>query len=437
MHVAEVVQERSLPPLASSAAQARQLVRETLESAGAAHWADDAELVVSELVTNALVHAATEVRLQVRVDRSGVRVEVRDGSGHLPVRRDYSTASGTGRGLALVADLAHEWGAFADHDGKVVWFQMRASTGARPSVGRSGAAAPQAGDCVTVELLNFPLLMHAAWQEHAAALLREFLLVQLDEDDPRSFEQHAQASDAMNVLYEQVPVPDLGQQPEAIMTRALEPRVSAARLSLAVPETSVPHFAALNALLSQATALAEQGMLLVPPSQQEISEMREWICSQVRDQSTRAGNAAPAPWSSVTVPSRQAELSLDPGWDPHEINGSDRARLAMDERSIIVAVSRSTAQFLGYHDADDLLGHRIIRIVPVRYHQAHIAGTTLHMTNGRSPLLSRRVTVPVLRADGTEVLTTLMVEPRLLPGGHRLFIAEFFIAGSPPEESGA
>ena len=90
--------------------------------------------------------------------------------------------------------------------------------------------------------------MHAAWQEHASALLRELLLVQLD-DEPDAFERHAEASDALNVLYEQIPVPELDEDPDALMATAIEPDVSEEALAVLVPRTSVPHFDTLHELL--------------------------------------------------------------------------------------------------------------------------------------------------------------------------------------------
>lgn len=427
MGVPEVSVECSLPPVPGSAARARQLVRETLELARATRWVEDAALALSEIVTNALVHAATQMHVRVTADPMRARVEVRDASPHLPVRRDYSTVSGTGRGLHLVSELADDWGAFAEGEGKVVWFEMR-DPGAAQRNARPRAAVPaDAGDTVTVELCNFPLLLHLAWQEHAAALLREYLLVHLDEDEAASLVRHAEASDAMNLLYEQVPALELAQDPQAIMSGAVEPHVSTGRLTLTVPRTSVPHFSTLDLMLAEAAAIAEAGLLLVPPTQPEVAEMRQWICAQVRNQSS--GEGPPRPWTSPSAPSGPASPPLELAWDPNEVNDSDRAQLAMNERSVIVAVSASAASFLGYHP-DDLLGRRVIHIVPLRYHQAHIAGTTMHMTNGRSPLLGQRITVPVVTADGNETTVAMLVEARLLTGGHKLFVADFKLDAS-------
>lgn len=83
----------------------------------------DAELVVSELVTNALLHAAgADVEVSVVPRPRGVTVEVRDEGLELPVSGVVSDEAMTGRGLKLVAALASRWGVrAADPRGKVVW----------------------------------------------------------------------------------------------------------------------------------------------------------------------------------------------------------------------------------------------------------------------------------------------------------------------------
>ena len=84
------------------------------------------ELLVSELVTNAVLHAGTDVELVVRRLRKGVRVEVLDRSTRPPVPRAYDDEAMTGRGLALVRELSRVWGVDERKDGKVVWFEVAA-----------------------------------------------------------------------------------------------------------------------------------------------------------------------------------------------------------------------------------------------------------------------------------------------------------------------
>jgi hypothetical protein len=96
----------------------------------------------------------------------------------------------------------------------------------------------------------------------------------------------------------------------------------------------------------------------------------------------------------------------------------------------VVAASPSAVAFLGYADASELVGRRVIAIIPPRFRQAHIAGTTLHLVNGRSPLLGVRVRVPVLHADGTESEAHLRIEAHLRSSGRRLYLGELTPAGA-------
>jgi PAS domain S-box-containing protein len=454
MSASGLLVERELPPEASSASRARSVLRSALTDAsapaGSDRWVESALLAVSEVVTNALVHAGTPMTLRVLVMPSGLRVEVGDGSPHAPVPRDYSPTSGTGRGLKMLERAVDRWGSLPDGHGKVVWFELHAHGTAPPrsgdwtladsahGAGREGGGADGGytadgrsaqSDTVLVELRNVPLLMHSAWQEHASAALREYLLVRSEADDPTIFEAHARASDAMNLLYEQVPAPRLADDPDEVMADAVEPRVSLERLVLRIPPGSVDSFGALEALLDAALSLGEARVLLVPPTQPEIRAMSSWLCQQVRDQHAATGR--PAPWSSVTV--SLPESAPGPAVDAailEEVTASESPVLAIDEASVVVAVSPSAADFLGYRSPAHLVGRRVLSIVPARYHQAHIAGTTLHMTNGRSPLLGRTVTVPVVLADGREVPVTLRVDPWRLDSGRRLFVARFSAAAS-------
>jgi anti-sigma regulatory factor (Ser/Thr protein kinase) len=116
--------EWSLPAEPQSAGRARRYVCEALTDLRYADVVDVAELLVSELVTNALLHAGTDVRLRVIPDVERVRIEVADRS-PIPVvlRRARGTAT-TGRGLALVDALAAHWGSRIEPDGKIVWFEL-------------------------------------------------------------------------------------------------------------------------------------------------------------------------------------------------------------------------------------------------------------------------------------------------------------------------
>jgi PAS domain S-box-containing protein len=424
MSQAELIVSERLPADASSAARARNLVRDVLEGGDALEWEDAALLAVSEVVTNALVHAGTTITLTARLDESGLRVEVSDASPHLPRPRDYASMAGTGRGLTLLDQSVDRWGVAPDPFGKVVWFEIcRDGQGEREQAPEAPARFPESlRATVAVELRNVPLLMHAAWQEHASALLRELLLVQL-EHDAEALDRHARASDALSLLYEQIPVPDIGDDPEAVMATAIEPDVSREVLTVAVPQTSVPNFETLQDLLVEAAEAARAGDLLVPTTQPEIQELRAWLCHQVRDQALV--RADPEPWAPRTDAWEPMTWTGYSDWDRDEVSRSERALVATDERSTIVAVSSSALDFLGFRHEAEIVGRRVITIIPSRFRQAHIAGTTLHLLNGRSPLLGTVVSAPVVRADGSETQTRLRIDARRRSAGRRVFIAEF------------
>lgn len=416
---------------ARSVREARHVLRDALLRSGAEELVEPATLVTSEIVTNALVHAGTEVELRVLSTADAVRVEVQDGGEHVPVRRKYAETAGTGRGLQLVEELSDRWGVAHGSAGKAVWFEIGDLAGhgatehGAPSPDRT-AGGDRAGEPAMVTLLHVPLLMHVAWQEHAATLLREYLLHALDKDAD-IFAKHAQASEAMSLLNEQIPAPVLSNEPDALMAEAIEPDVSAEHLVLCVPRESVPHFSTLDDLLARAIAETRDGSMLSPPTQPEIDEMRQWLCREVAQQA--AGNPTATPWMART--DVRATLA-----DQHELTttyaalaSTDEPLLATDEASIIVAASPAALALLGYRESEELVGRRIIVVVPHRFHQAHIAGTTLHATNGRDNLLGVPLVVPMVHADGSEVAVNIEVRAERLDETHRVYVARFRPAG--------
>jgi anti-sigma regulatory factor (Ser/Thr protein kinase) len=102
---------------------ARRFLDETLQRWGDSERLGDARLLLSELVTNAIVHAGSPVSVSIRSQRSGLRLSVRDRSPIPPIPRGGSGANG-GHGLGLVAALSRAWGVDASADGKVVWAEL-------------------------------------------------------------------------------------------------------------------------------------------------------------------------------------------------------------------------------------------------------------------------------------------------------------------------
>ncbi|MFJ1752722.1 ATP-binding protein [Kitasatospora sp. NPDC088134] len=106
----------------------RRRLRDALDHWGVPELADTAELLASELVTNALVHTGKDAVLDaVLTGEQRLRVEVRDRTSHLPGRRHPGEDATSGRGLLLVEALADDWGVQLRGDGKVTWFELSAA----------------------------------------------------------------------------------------------------------------------------------------------------------------------------------------------------------------------------------------------------------------------------------------------------------------------
>jgi DNA-binding NarL/FixJ family response regulator len=119
-----------------SAGDARRFVAGTLESWELGPLVDTVALLTSELVTNAVVHAGSDVDVVVRLTGAIARVEVTDRSELAPAPRHSSVEDDSGRGLALVQALARRWGTSRQPGwGKTVWFEVprRAEEGQLPA----------------------------------------------------------------------------------------------------------------------------------------------------------------------------------------------------------------------------------------------------------------------------------------------------------------
>lgn len=108
----------------------RRALRALLRQWGRHGRSDVAELLASELVTNALVHTDRDAVLTAALGPRGLRVEVRDLASRWPRPRAVDAGDSTsGRGLLLVQALADAWGVRAHAVGKTVWFELDAGPG--------------------------------------------------------------------------------------------------------------------------------------------------------------------------------------------------------------------------------------------------------------------------------------------------------------------
>jgi anti-sigma regulatory factor (Ser/Thr protein kinase) len=186
------------PPLvlgqgARGVQDARRWVADLCQEIGRPELAECAQLGVSELVTNALLHGEPPISVRVRGTSEHPRVEVRDSSVEAPIlphqpldRPETDELLLTfGRGLSIVARCSDAWGAEIEDDGKVVWFAPAADFAdgdGHPGQisGTNQFRQPAATkDRVRVHILDVPLELYVGFQHHFRELRREVRLLAL------------------------------------------------------------------------------------------------------------------------------------------------------------------------------------------------------------------------------------------------------------------
>ncbi|MGK4579299.1 SpoIIE family protein phosphatase [Kitasatospora sp. HPMI-4] len=114
-----------LPAVPSAVSEARAFLTKVLTSWDCAHTADDARLLLSEILTNAVQHARGPLGLHLRRTGTELTVELSDQSPRLPQPRPAAADDESGRGLLLVDALADRWGVRPGNQGKTTWFTLR------------------------------------------------------------------------------------------------------------------------------------------------------------------------------------------------------------------------------------------------------------------------------------------------------------------------
>jgi DNA-binding NarL/FixJ family response regulator len=120
-----VASHQKLEATLASGAAARRFMEETLRRWSCGDLLDVVNLLVSELVTNAVVHGGSEMDVSVMLTPDSLRVEVADHDETVPAPKDAVDDWDTsGRGLAFVASMSKAWGVQRLPGGKVVWFEV-------------------------------------------------------------------------------------------------------------------------------------------------------------------------------------------------------------------------------------------------------------------------------------------------------------------------
>ena len=418
---------------ATSPREARRLLRDVLREAERPEWLDSAELAVSEVVTNAVLHAHSDVRLRAAVYDDVVCVEVGDRNPNAPVMRHYDASASTGRGLGLVAQLAVACGVRSDGgDGKSIWFCIgsdeRAGGATEWAIEDFASAADER--CRTIVLRAMPPTLWLAARQHHDAILRELALYAAEHDHVDvDFAQVDQArtriSGAVARAVEEAHV--AGRTKPAVPVGHPSPLPWVPDdfdLELAIDPADTSSFLALPDALDLAERLAVNGELLILPGLPEIIAVRDWACEQVVAQ--LAGSPA-APWPGTAderfeTESHGRKVPDEAHWDVSAVRDSDRGVVAADDANRILAISRGLADALGW-DPADLVGRRVVALIPPALREAHVAGFSRHLSTGEAHVLGLPLELPVLHADGHEIVCDFLIERTPAGPGRFVYLA--------------
>ena len=311
-----------LPADASAAPRARAHVRTALSDAGLGALADDASLVVSELVSNAVLHARSAVGVRVlRLDDQRARLEVEDSSTVVPTFGLMDTRATSGRGLLLVDAVSTGWGVDVDPGrGKTVWVELSTAAGDpfgeltaedllerwadlpghdEPDPDPAAAGAP--GEEVTVRLEGVPVAALRAAKLHVEDTVRDLQLVLLsdaylpgdaDGTGAAGRSRTSGAPSTVSAAVEEVRLArrldaaaeefgDGRRQVRAAVMEAAATGQERATLTLHLPRSAAGAASRYLQVMDEADALVQSGRLLLARQLAEHADLRRWYLHEI------------------------------------------------------------------------------------------------------------------------------------------------------------
>lgn len=320
-------QTLELAPGPSIVHDARRWVVGTCEQIGRADLAECAELAVSELVTNAVLHGTAPVRMQLRGTPEHPRFEVHDASTIAPQpstqaggfdldafdldtfdamdEEQLAALTTVGRGLDIVARASVAWGAEIEEDGKAVWFEpsRELSESAGSEYQLTYSVPPLTEDHtrvgeVAVQINGVPVGDFGRFQRHYRDLRREIRLLALAHEDDyplaKVLSEHFDALERplrSNMGREQVDTAHTDGRP-------------AVDLRLRMPRETARQIGGLIDLLDAADEFSRAQRLLTAPRTPDQRAFQIWFLGEFRRQSAGAPPVAWQGGSGTGAPSR-------------------------------------------------------------------------------------------------------------------------------------
>ncbi|NPC41160.1 ATP-binding protein [Nocardioides sp. zg-1230] len=293
---------------AASVPAVRRFVTDGLTAWGEVKLVDVAELVASELSSNAALHAMAEfmhVTLERPAHAAGVRVAVEDDGpvgveavlARTPAGDDleWDELDATGRGLTIVAMLAGRWGVDRTTRGKRVWADLADSEPAHEAIAPERTqtdAETTDGELppgwALVRLLRCPVALSLQQDRHLDELVRELQLLGVDEDNSVSA---AIAEEIQGLLVSPTHARLAGRR---TAEQARDEHLEVVDVEMAMPREFGALVEQLQHAVRRADLLCEEGRLLTLSSSPELRALRAWMTDEVLAQTARG--ATPTPW---------------------------------------------------------------------------------------------------------------------------------------------
>ena len=317
---------RSLGPDLASVRAARAFVGEIIQSWNLGSLLDDALSVVSELASNAVLHASTPFEVLVARSGPGIRIAVHDRSSR-PVRpphglpdeepggildeedslqaleRLLEQTAATGRGLRMVAGLADAWGidtTAGGAEGKTVWAAVGTGTAAEVAELPGERPRPAASSARPVRMIAMPVRLALAGQLQIDALQREAALLAGAPPAGAPAAMLAALADLARLAVE--PDSRQGARRDAVR-HALQRGDRLFDLSMLMTAEDARALRHLGEVADDLTVPTRLGLLLSPPVEDEVLAYRAWYIAEVERQ---IGGSPPRACPFPVLPAKHA-----------------------------------------------------------------------------------------------------------------------------------
>lgn len=291
----------SLEPSPRSVQDARRWVFGVCRRLHREDLLESAELGISELVTNAILHGVAPISIRMRGTQAHPRVEVADASPNPPrpnprMVDDEELLSTVGRGLGLVARCSDAWGSYIQPEGKIVWFEPAPGLADEPDINgevftlpeRPAMSLAEISNGVEVNLLSLPVKVMLHYRQHYRELRRELRLLSLAHETEYPVARHV--TDLFARAEEELQAARGAENLEHALANGHE----VVDLTVVVPPTTPDTMAQMAELLELADEFCRSQRLLSLATTPQQRQFQTWVLGEFVRQG-RGGS--PVPWA--------------------------------------------------------------------------------------------------------------------------------------------